>query len=30
VQEAEISIVDESLATVVTEHIYHAVKDSAE
>ena len=30
VLEAEISIVDENLTTIVTEHIYHAVKDSAE
>jgi len=29
VQDAEISIVDESLTTVVTEHIYHAVAEPA-
>jgi hypothetical protein len=30
VLEAEISIVDENLTTIVTEHIYHVVKGSAE
>lgn len=30
VLEAEISIINENLSIVVTEHIYHTVKDSAE